>query len=219
MNASISAFKPPLVATAAGVSGSVPPARYQSPVDSTKTDAVPATATLDRTSTSVLLFAQASKPVPKSVDTKSLNTLGNPSAEDTVRARNVYKVLVETRKSFEGSAPKNDLTQFAKNVGHLRPDERRWLIDKMAIAKPGEMSLLSKVLTKISSSGSGLSNGFTEQEQKALLRDLIPGQSGKNIQRIFLGLEKNESGSFAPNPQKYILVCLPGAIRRVGLMP
>ena len=105
-------------------------------------------------------------------------------------ANNVNRAFNQIKTSFKNAVTTDELEQSAKNISALRPTERSALVNLMANTPQGSGQLLDKFLGEVVAPGFLNQAGLDAGKQRALFRDLIPAQSGQNIEAMFKAIGK-----------------------------
>jgi hypothetical protein len=92
----------------------------------------------------------------------------------------------------DGKVWKSEVEQSAESISNLSPRERQSLVNNLANAQQGDSNLLDKFLGEATSPGLGGYGGLDADDRTALMRDLIPGQDGANLERVFNGLRRQQ---------------------------
>lgn len=121
----------------------------------------------------------------------------NPTGSNaTYDSNTVSRAVQLVRDAFkDGTVWKSELESIARTVASLEPAERRSFVNILARTNNANGSLLQHWLGEVTTPGVGPWGGLDASARRALLADLVPGQDGANLERVFHGLVNRKSGS------------------------
>ena len=109
------------------------------------------------------------------------------------RPADVNRELNPIAASFEdGTVWKTESKAAADGIAALSPAERRSLVNNLAGMPQGDGNMLDRFLGEVTSAGIAGYGGLGADRRTALMRDLVPGQDGANLERIFHGLRRQQ---------------------------
>ncbi len=145
--------------------------------------------------------APSSSTTATAVTDLALQTGGAPP---DYQAGDVNRVSSQIQASFsDGTVWKSELDESAASISGLSPRERQSLVNNLANTPQGDGNLLDKFLGEVTSPGLGSYGGLDADDRSALIRDLIPGQDGANLERVFNGLRRQQGDGVDDNQREF----------------
>jgi hypothetical protein len=116
----------------------------------------------------------------------------------------VLQAVHQVRDVFrDGTAWKSELESSARTVASLTPAERRSFVNHLARENSANGSLLQRWLGEVTAPGVGPWGGLDASARRDLLADLVAGQDGANLERVFHGLVDHQNRFASPYQDEF----------------